>query len=280
MIGAAGLTRQVDKLKTKPAIVVGSPGRIRDLMGLNKLKGKGIRAIVVDEADRLLDGESVGFVRAIVGAAPPDRQLVFASATLRPEPGREAAALAPDLQMIRAAATPVNPDIHHAYLVCEERDKPDVLRRLLHALAPERAIVFVHRNARAGEITAKLAFHKLPVADLHGARDKLERKKAMDDFRSGRVPVMIASDLAARGLDIPGVTHIVNLDAPSESQGYLHRVGRTGRAGAEGWAVSILTELETRLVRRWERELGIRLTRVRLREGRVLPWEPDPPARG
>jgi superfamily II DNA/RNA helicase len=272
LVGASGMTRQIEKLKKKPAIVVGSAGRIRDLIGLNKLKARGLKAVVVDEADRLLGPESLDSVRAILHEAPPGRQLIFASATVRADCTREAVALAPGLAMLRPNASAVNRDIDHAYLVCEEREKPDALRSLLHALAPERAIVFVHRNERAEVIAAKLAHHGIAVADLHGTRDKMERKKAMDDFRAARVHVMIASDLAARGLDIKGVTHIVNLDVPTESHAYLHRVGRTGRAGAEGHAVSIMTEPETRLVRRYETELGIRMTRIRLREGKVLPW--------
>ena len=273
IIGAAGLTRQIDKLKKKPAIVIGSAGRIRDLIGLNKLKMRWIKAIVIDEADRLLGRDSLDSVRVVVREAPAERQLIFASATERPECTREATALAPDLAMLHAGSSAVAATIEHLYLVCEEREKPDVLRSLLHALAPERAIVFVHRNARAEVIAAKLAHHKIAVADLHGTHDKLDRKKAMDDFRAARVHVMIASDLAARGLDIKGVSAIINLDVPTESQAYLHRVGRTGRAGAAGLAVSIMTEMETRLVRRYETELGIRMIHVRLREGRVLPVE-------
>jgi superfamily II DNA/RNA helicase len=154
--------------------------------------------------------------------------------------------------------------------VCEERDKATVLRRLLHALRPERALVFVHRNETAEIVSAKLAHHGIPVANLHAAADKRDRKQAMDDFRSGRVPVLIASDVGARGLDITGITHVINLDVPAQSNAYLHRVGRTARAGAKGHAVTLMTEAEVRLVRRFERELGIVLTRVSLREGRVV----------
>jgi superfamily II DNA/RNA helicase len=271
LIGAVGMTRQIDKLKKKPSIVIGSPGRIRDLMGLNKLKAKGLKCIVIDEADRLLGGEFLESVRAIVKAAPGDRQLIFASATERRECTKESTALAPELVLVRASLSPVNANIDHSYFVCEARDKVELLRKFLNAVTPQRAIVFVHRNDRAEELTAKLAHHQVAVADLHSARDKMERKKAMDDFRSAKVHVMIASDLAARGLDIKGVSHIINLDVPTESQAYLHRVGRTGRAGAEGHAVSLMTEMETRLVRRYETELGIRMNQVRLREGKVLP---------
>jgi superfamily II DNA/RNA helicase len=158
-------------------------------------------------------------------------------------------------------------------LICEERDKPDELRKLLHALSPERAIVFVHRNDVAERIAAKLAHHRIPVADLTGSMYKEDRKRAMEAFRSGELNVLIASDVAARGLDIKGVTHIFNFDVPTMSKAYLHRVGRTGRAGAKGTAVSLVTEMESRVIRRYEAELGIRLQRVRMREGRVLPME-------
>ena len=269
LIGGTSMERQIDKLKRKPHIVVGSPGRIRELIGLGKLKGHTIRSIVIDEADRLLAAESQPDIAAIVKAAPRDRQMIFASATEQPESAGAIAKLAPGVVMLQTGATPVNPNIEHFYLVCEERDKPDVLRKLLHAIRPERTMVFVHRNETAEEVAAKLAYHHIPVADLHGAFDKSERKKAMDDFRSGQARVLIASDLGARGLDIRGVTHIVNLDVPTQSKAYLHRVGRTARAGAAGQAVTLMTEAEVRLVHRFESELGIVLQPVRLREGRV-----------
>jgi ATP-dependent RNA helicase DeaD len=283
LIGGTPMDRQIDKLKTKPHIVVGSPGRIRELIGMGKLKAQAVRTVVIDEADRSLAGEGLPSIQAIVRAASGGRQLVFASATEEPECTAAAAALAPELVMLRTGAAPVNENIEHLYLVCEGRDKPEVLRKLLHALRPERALVFVHRNETAEEVAAKLAHHRMPVADLHAALDKRDRKQAMDDFRSARVHVMIASDVAARGLDIQGITHVFNLDVPTQSKAYLHRVGRTARAGARGQAVTLMTEDEVRLARRYEKELGIVMRQVRLREGRVLaaggPARPDQPVR-
>jgi superfamily II DNA/RNA helicase len=139
----------------------------------------------------------------------------------------------------------------------------------LHALAPERAIVFVHRNDVAERIALKLAHHRIPAADLNAALYKEDRKRAMDGFRKAEIRVLIASDIAARGLDIKGVTHVFNFDVPTLSQAYLHRVGRTGRAGAKGIAVTLMTEVEARLVRRYQEELGIGMQRVRMREGKV-----------
>ena len=277
LIGGTPMDRQIEKLKKKPHVVVGSPGRILELIGMGKLKTQGVRSVVIDEADRLLVAESLPTIRAIVQAMPRGRQLIFASATQQRESAAAIATLAPDLVMLQTGAAAVNENIEHFYLVCEERDKPDVLRRLLHALRPERALVFVHRSELARDVTSKLAHHKIPVAELHAAGDKRDRKQAMDGFRSGQVPVLVASDVAARGLDVAGITHVVNLDVPSQSKAYLHRVGRTARAGAKGQAVTLMTADEVRLVRRYEKELGIAMLRVRLREGRVLPVEDGEP---
>ena len=270
LIGGTSTERQIEKLKRKPHIVVGSPGRIGELLARGKLKSRDVRSIVVDEADRLLNDEGLPSLLPIIKAAPPSRQLIFASATLEPETTTALAGLAPGLAMLRAGAAAVNENIEHLYLVCEERDKPDELRKLLHALDPGRAIVFVHRNDVAEKIAARLAHHHVSAVDLNAARDKQARKEAMDGLRSGAVRVLIASDIAARGLDIKGVTHVFNFDVPTMSKAYLHRVGRTGRAGAKGVAVSLATEVEARVVPRYQQELGITLKQVRMREGRLI----------
>jgi len=271
LIGGTATARQIEKLKSKPHVVVGSPGRIVELIERGKLKTPHLRAIVVDEADRLLQDENLKWIQKIVGLAPPARQLIFASATIEAQTREVLASLSPEAVTLSPGTAAVNENIQHLYLICEERDKPDILRKLLHALDVPRSIVFVHRNEVAERVAAKLAHHKLAVADLTAALDKLDRKHAMDGIRSGAINIMIASDLAARGLDIPAVTHVFNLDVPTMSTAYLHRVGRTGRAGAQGTAVSLLTEIEARLVRRYEQELGIIMQCVRVRDGHISP---------
>ena len=278
LIGGTATTRQIEKLKAKPHVVVGSPGRIVELIERGKLKTTHLRAIVIDEADRLLQDESLKWMQKIVGLAPPARQLIFASATIEAQTREVLATLSPEAVMLSPStavtgrsAGAVNENIQHLYLICEERDKPDILRKLLHAFDIPRSIVFVHRNEVAERVAAKLAHHKLAVADLSAELDKLDRKHAMDGIRSGAIKIMIASDLAARGLNILAVTHVFNLDVPTTSKAYLHRVGRTGRAGAQGTAVSLLTEIEARLVRRYEQELGIIMQRVKVRDGHISP---------
>ena len=273
LIGGTSTDRQIEKLKKKPQVIVGSPGRIAELIERGKVKTKDIRSVVVDEADRLLDEESAGTVRAIIQAAPLARQLNFASATLEPACTAILAELAPAMMLLQAGRGAVNENIEHLYVLCEERDKPDELRRLLHALDAQRALVFVHRNDLAQRLSAKLAHHHIEAADLNAALDKQDRKRAMDGLRSGNLRVLIASDIAARGLDIKGITHVFNFDVPTSSQGYLHRAGRTGRAGAKGLVVSLVTDIEARVIPRYREELGIHLQRVQTRGGRVVSCE-------
>ncbi len=259
LIGGVSTKRQLEKLKSKPHIIVGTPGRISELIEIRKVKPHTVKSIIVDEVDRLLVGESLTEIRGIIKATLRERRLVFVSATQRAETSQEAAALAPGLVQIRAGADQVNAAIEHFYIECEERDKPEVLRKLLRALRPERAIVFMHRTANAEVLAAKLAHHQIAVVDLHGAHDNARRKKAIDDFRQADAKVLIASDIAARGLDIRGVSHVFNFDIPTQSKDYLHRVGRTSRAGSAGCAVSLMTAQELRLVKRYRSELDIAL---------------------
>ncbi len=270
LIGGTALDRQLDKLKKKPHLVVGSPGRICELMEMGKLKVQHLKSIVIDEADRLLGIESLSDISALVQAAPSTRQLIFASATEEAGNAATLARLAPTLTLVQTGTSAVNADIEHFYVVCEEREKSEMIRKLFHALRPPRAMVFVHRNDSATQIASKLTDQKIPVADLTATLNKLDRKRAMDDFRSGAVRVLLASDIAARGLDIKGVTHVFNLDVPTLSKAYLHRVGRTGRAGERGTAISLLTEAEVRLIGRYQEELGILIERVRVRDGQVF----------
>lgn len=269
LVGGTPLDRQLDKLKKKPHLVVGTPGRIRELLEMRKLKLQQLHSIVVDEADRLLGSESLPHLQAVIEAAPASRQLIFVSATEDPARTARALTFAPRLTMVSAATAAVSPHIAHYYVRCAWHDKPEMIRKLFHALNPARALVFVHRNETAAQVATRLARDRIPTADLSAATHKLDRKQAMDDFRRGTVRVLLASDVAARGLDIKGVTHVINLDPPTESKAYLHRVGRTGRAGAEGTALSLLTDDELRLIARYQAELGIQLEQVQVREGKV-----------
>lgn len=270
VIGGVAVNRQIQGLKKKPHLIVGSAGRMLHLIGLKKINPHTVTTVVVDEVDRLLCGDTAGNVLDVIAKTSRNRRLVFVSATVQTASLREVKNLAPSVIKVHVDANQVSPTIEHLYLVCEERDKPDILRKLMHALNPERALAFVHKNRTAEIIAEKLIHHNLPVADIHGAHDKLSRKQGLDSLRTGKVRLLLASDIAARGLDIKDVSHIFNVDIPSNSKDYLHRVGRTGRAGASGTALSLITPKEIRIVERIQQELGITMQPVRLFKGQVL----------
>lgn len=270
LIGGTASDRQIEKLKKKPQIIIGTPGRVLELIERGKIKLSDLKTLVIDEADRLLAEDSLEMVQKIVRACPGRRQLVFVSATEQPKSKQYMEQLAPNLVRLHSEELIINQNIDHFYMVVEERDKPDTLRKLIHATKTEKVIVFVHRNETAEDVAAKLEHHKIIVADLHSTHEKEVRKQSMQNFRSGKARVLIASDIAARGLDIPGITHVFNLDLPSKGKDYLHRVGRCGRAGARGVAVSILIKAEVRLIELFEQTLGIQMRQVTLREGQMI----------
>jgi superfamily II DNA/RNA helicase len=275
LIGGAAIDRQLEKLKKKPQVLVGTPGRILELLERGKLKLSELKTLVIEEADRLLADESLEAVRKVIRACPGRRQLVFVSATEQPKSKEVMEELSPGLVRLHTEDVVVNPNIEHFYVVVDQRDKADTIRKLVHATKTKKAIVFTHRNETAETLAARLEHHKVAVADLHSTYDKEVRKQAMQNFRSGKATVMIASDVAARGLDIPGITHVFNLDIPSKGKDYLHRVGRTGRAGTHGVAVSVVVRPEVRLVQQFERDFGIAIREVVLREGQMLTVDDD-----
>lgn len=273
LIGGASIERQKESLKAKPHLVVGSPGRIIDLIKMRKLKVHEVSTIVIDEADKLLVSDGLPDTRDIVRATLGGRQMIFVSATVMPESASEAELMAPDLVNVHANANKINQDIKHYYFVSREDEKPELLRKLINAFKPERAIVFVHRNSTAGEIARILAERKIAVAAIHGNCDRTIRKKALHDFRNGKVRVLISSDISARGLDVKDVTHIFNLDIPTKSEDYLHRAGRTARAGATGCSVLLMTHPETSFIHRYKRDLKIEIAQARTEYGEIIVEE-------
>lgn len=277
LIGGVATARQIEGLKKKPHIVVGSAGRLTHLMELGKLKLGRVHWLVFDETDRLLLEEGMAHIRRIVAAPEQKPVHIFVSATEGPASTRVVRELAPDVQMLRVQEKRINPAIRHTYLLCEERDKADWARKIVRGLEPSRTLIFVHRANTAQHVAERLHYHGLAVADLHGAQDKLARQAALERFRKGQATVLIASDIAARGLDIAGVDLVINLDAPSQSRDYLHRAGRTGRVGREGLVLSFITPPEMRLPRRYKEELGIDPEEVRLTRGALVTADKPAP---
>ncbi len=259
LIGNASAQRQKEKLKQKPHIVVGTCGRMLELGNARKLKLHLCKSVVIDEADSMLGPDSIEDVEAFLKMTPRDRHLVFTSATEKGDAFQIAQSIGTDVSWLQCAERQSVPTIQHSYIEARYHNKAKALQHLLQTLQPERAIVFLHRNATAEELGEELTHRHLDLLVLHGGMSKFERQKALNQFRRGKVKVLIASDVAARGLDIKDVTHIINFDLPSSSDDYLHRAGRTGRMGAAGNAISIATEEELKLIRRYERDLDIQI---------------------
>ena len=270
IIGAVNITRQIEKLREKPHIIVGSSSRVLELIKRRKVNSQTVRTIVIDEGDRMLDEHNLSTVKDVIKTTLRDRQLMLFSATITERTLDIARELMKDPQVIRIEDEgEISPNIEHMYLVTEQRDKIEVLRKLVASIKPERAIVFINKAEELQLATAKLQYHHLKAYDISGSATKEDRKKALEGFRKGDIKLLVASDIAARGLDIKGVTHVFNLDLPGDTKGYLHRAGRTGRMGEPGTAVSIVTEKEVPFMRKCERDLKIKISEKIISYGEI-----------
>ncbi len=271
IIGNVNIDRQITKLKEKPQIIVGSAGRILELIKKRKITAHTVKSIIIDEADRLMLENTCEDVKAIIKTTLKERQLMMFSATISAQTIKSAEEIMKEPLYIEVEEVIAVPEtIEHIYFVAEERDKIDTLRKLLRTINPERAIIFAGKSDEIEIILSKLLYHKFNVHAIHGANIKLDRKKALDDFKSGKVPLLLASDIAARGLDISGVTHVFNLNVPEDPKAYVHRVGRTGRAGNSGMAVSIVSPKELSTIKSYRNALKINMAEKKLYEGKII----------
>ena len=247
LIGGANMQRQIERLKKKPTIVVGTPGRLAELIKSKKLKMYDIRQIVLDEGDQLLAREHRVIVKNLIEASNPDRQVTVVSATITDEIEIVAEKLMIDPIRIKVTAEemPKSGKVIHSFVKTEVRDKTDLLRGLSHVIGI-RALAFINNVDQLRMKEMKLQYNEAPVAVLHSEMNKFERQQTLDSFRKGDTRVLIATDLAARGLDIEGLTHVIHVDVPHTIEQYLHRSGRTGRAGNDGEVLTLLSYPEER----------------------------------
>ncbi|WP_052488125.1 DEAD/DEAH box helicase, partial [Gordoniibacillus kamchatkensis] len=259
LIGGAALQRQIDKLKLKPHFVVGTPGRVLELIKLRKLNLQTVRTFVIDEADQVFSLGSTAEVEAIMKSVPRGTQTMLFSATVPPELEQLAQRWMKEPAVVRVnPGQRTAPTLEHVYFVCDERDKIDTLRRLVHAFAPKSAIVFVNATADLAEVVQKLQYVGLSVEALYSEAGKQERANVLSRFRAGKFQLLLATDVAARGLDVAGVTHVFNLDPAPGPDYYVHRVGRTGRMGRPGTAASIVTPQQTFIMDKFAKRSGWR----------------------
>lgn len=260
LIGGASIKRQMEKLKEKPQLVVGTTGRILELAQKGKLKLSGVRLLVLDEFDRLLDKqggeETAAFVQRLRREATEAPHYALFSATATKLACERAAFLGAPARITIEGAAHVPSTIRHYAVMTPFREKAERVRRLTRRLGVRRGIVFLGRAFDAERTLAKLRYDGVRAEALVGTADKMARQKAIADFRRGRVTLLLATDVAARGLDLPEVDTVFNLDLPEDARTYLHRAGRTGRAGREGRVITLADYREAEKLTRLSRQLG------------------------
>lgn len=274
IIGTAGIQRQIERLKEKPPLVVGSTGRILELIRRRKIQAHLVKTIVLDEGDRLLADGNFADVQAVIKTTLRDRQLVLLSASVDGQTKKRAAELMKENALFLDGTTQniaVPKQIAHDFILTTHREKFVMLRKVLAGLKPEKAIVFLNNPENIEVTVDKLNYHGIAASGIYGQAGKLERKNALEDFRTGRVRVLVASDLGARGLDIAGVTHVINLDIPEDATHYLHRAGRCGRQGAQGHVISLVTPYERRWIHRYEKQWGLVFGQKDMAYGKLVP---------
>lgn len=270
LIGETSLKRQVESLKDKPHVLVGSPGRISELIQMKKLKAHTVKTIVFDEADRLLDDSKMKDCQSIIKATLRDRQLLAFSASITPTALEQLTGLMKTPHIAKISGSAINPNIDHYYVIVDPRDKIDAVRRISSALEEERLLVFLNKNQHIQDMDTRLKHHKVQVCAIYGTSERDERKDSIQGFRSGRYKVMIASDLAARGLDIQNLNVVVNADLPRDSDEYLHRVGRTARHQNKGVAILLLSTSEVSFLKKLEKNLNVSFSEMEIQKGKLV----------
>ena len=275
LIGEANINKQIERLKDKPQLAVGTPGRILDLFKKRKLNGQTIKILLLDEIDELVDNTNRQSVEEIFKAVRRDRQVGAFSASVSANSKEFLQKWAAPLKEINLSSQNIlNPNIKHYYLVAPAREKADVLRSLIHALDEEKILVFAQNGRNIELLADKLAYHKLKAQALHSTLSKDDRKAALEGFRKGKLQVLIASDLAARGLDIENIGCVINLDFPQSANEYVHRAGRTGRMDNSGICISIVASQEVAPLRIYKREFNLEMEEIHLYGGKIYPGPP------
>ncbi len=263
ILGGVGRRPQEERMRRGPDIVVGTPGRIRDLMNTQHLRLDEVTHFVLDEADRMLDLGFIRDIRKIVSVLPQVRQSLLFSATMPTEIGELAKAFLRNPRRVEMTPEVRTPEkiAQYVYFV-DTTGKRALLTRLLEDPAMERVIVFTRTKHGANRVAEHLDAAGVRTEALHGNKSQSAREKSLDRFRSGRARVLVATDIASRGIDVPAITHVINFDLPVDAESYVHRIGRTARAGAGGIAIAFCDHTERSALRAIERMTGAALTPV------------------
>jgi len=249
LIGGSPMGEQEKALDRGPDVIVATPGRLLDMVGRGRLMLGGVKVLVIDEADRMLDMGFIPDVERIVGLLPRIRQTLFFSATLGPEILRLADAFLINAKQVSVAppATIAN-TVRHTMVSVSPRGKAAAMRKILTDENVQSALIFCNRKKDVSELRSSLRRHGFDAGELHGDMQQFRRSETLASFKAGKVTILVCSDVAGRGLDINNVSHVFNYDVPFHPEDYVHRIGRTGRAGKEGRAIMLVTPEDSKAV--------------------------------
>jgi superfamily II DNA/RNA helicase len=260
LIGGVSMDDQIKKLDRGVDVLIATPGRLLDHFGRGRIMLMGVEILVIDEADRMLDMGFIPDIEKICKLLPPRRQTLFFSATMPPEITRLVSQFLKNPERIEVAPPATTAKtITQLFRYCPEGEdwaKREILRELIGNENVKNAIIFCNRKVDVAILDKSLRKHGFDAGALHGDMDQKSRTETLDKFRSGDLTFLAASDVAARGLDIPDVSHIFNFDLPWQSDDYVHRIGRTGRAGKQGSSTSLVTPDELKSLKEIEKMLG------------------------
>ncbi|OEF99583.1 DEAD/DEAH box helicase [Vulcanibacillus modesticaldus] len=260
--GGQDINRQIRALKKKPQIIVATPGRFMDHMRRKTIRLNAIKMVVLDEADEMLNMGFIEDIQLILSEIPADKQTLLFSATMPKQIQELAKNFMNEPEVIKIKTKEVTvPSVEQHYIEMREKQKFDVLCRLLDIQSPELAIVFGRTKRRVDELSEALNKRGYSAEGIHGDLSQAKRDSVLRRFKEGTIEVLVATDVAARGLDISGVTHVYNFDIPQDPESYVHRIGRTGRAGKMGLAITFVTSREIDLLRLIERVTKRKLER-------------------
>jgi ATP-dependent RNA helicase DeaD len=261
VFGGAPIRTQQAQLRAGGQIVVGTVGRVKDLISRHSLMLHSCRFVVLDEADEMLDLGFLEDVERILSLTPSSRQTALFSATMPPEIRRLADQYLYDPITVKVKTATLTVDtVEQFALEVTPREKPEALARVLEAERPEQALVFVRTKIRCDQLYRSLRDKGMNVKALHGDMSQGSRDGVMISFKDGRLPLLIATDVASRGLDISGISHVINFDVPTSPDVYVHRIGRTGRVGRSGRAITFYESRQRRDVKAIEKHAGVKLS--------------------
>jgi ATP-dependent RNA helicase RhlE len=263
IFGGVGQSPQVDTLRRGVDILVATPGRLLDLMGQGYINLNRIEILVLDEADRMLDMGFIHDVRKVIAAVPRQRQTLLFSATMPAEIQELANNILnkPEYVAVTPVASTVELIQQSVYFV-EKKEKPALLQSLLRDKSIRRVLVFTRTKHGANKVVQQLSRVSVQAEAIHGNKSQSARERALANFKNGTTRVLVATDIAARGIDVEDITHVINYDLPNEPETYVHRIGRTARAGASGVAIAFCDTEEREYLRDIERLIQLHIPRV------------------